>query len=104
VVINTLLANESELEKLNAVLLQPSASNKCVYLGSFGCLWTLKPIVCQMFLCDPVLEKVFQENQAAEQQWLDFKKREKTFKWPDQPVLFDELELIFIKQTAQKSR
>jgi hypothetical protein len=33
----------------------------------------------------------------AKEKWEALKQREKTFRWPDQAVLFDELEEVFIK-------
>ena len=67
-----------------------------MYLGNDGCLWQVKPIICEMFLCDPALENVLQDRPDLQKQWEAFKAREKDFKWPDKPVLFDELEEIFL--------
>jgi hypothetical protein len=96
VVINTLISSDEDIEKLLSVLQEPNRGYKCIYLGPEGCLWQLKPIVCEMFLCDPAQEQVFEQNPEAKNRWEDFRKQEKTFRWPDRPVLFDALERYFI--------
>ncbi len=96
VVINVLLSSDADMEELLAVLQKPNNGFKCIYLGPQGCLWKLKPIVCEMFLCDQAQEEVFKENPDARNQWEELKKQEKTYRWPDRPVLFDEIERYFI--------
>jgi len=96
VVINTLVSTEEELDLLMNVLKQPNKGLKCVYLGAKGCLWCLRPVVCALFLCDPAEAEVFHSNAHLRSQWSHIKDREKTFKWPDRVVLFDDLEKIFI--------
>ena len=49
-----------------------------------------------MFLCDRAEKEVLEQNKQARQEWDTLKKREKSFRWPDQAVLFDELEAVFI--------
>jgi len=96
VVINALVSAEEELDLLMDVLRQPNKGLKCVYLGAKGCLWHLRPVVCALFLCDPAEAEVFHSDAHLRSQWSLFKDREKTFKWPDRVVLFDELENTFI--------
>jgi len=96
VVINTLVSTEEELDLLMDVLKQPNKGLKCVYLYAKGCLWRLRPVVCALFLCDPAEAEVFHSNAHLRSQWSHIKDREKTFKWPDRVVLFDDLEKIFI--------
>jgi hypothetical protein len=45
-----------------------------------------------MFLCEDVQVTAFRENGEAAQQWEEFKRCAKKFRWPDRPVLFDQLE------------
>lgn len=96
-VINALVSSEQDLDRLDAAVLKDNASEtKCIYLGTKGCLWKLKPIVCEMFLCDPAMNEVFEKFPEAGLKWNQLKQREKNFKWPDRPVLFDQLEEIFL--------
>ena len=96
VVINALVSTEEELDLLMDVLKQPNKGLKCVYLGTQGCQWNLRPVVCALFLCDPAEAEVFHSNAHLHTQWSLFKDRERTFKWPDRAVLFDDLEELFI--------
>lgn len=96
VAINALASSPSELDAIEAVLGNPKEGFKCVFLGEEGCLWRIRPIVCAMFLCDPAREKVFGGDPVAGGKWEAFESRKKDFTWPDKPVLFDELERIFI--------
>jgi len=96
VVINTLFSQGSEIEDLLAVLRQSNAGFKCIYLGKRGCMWRIKQIVCEMFLCGQAKNQVFEESPHAGQAWENIKQREKEFTWPDRPVIFDELESYFI--------
>ena len=95
-VINVLLSTPQEIDRLATVLQKGDNGPKCAYLGSNGCLWRLKPIVCAMFLCDRAEEEVFRDRPALRQQWEAYRERKKRFTWPDRPVLFDDLEAIFI--------
>jgi hypothetical protein len=96
-VINALVCSEQDLDELHtAVSVNNKNEIKCVYLGDEGCLWKVKPIVCEMFLCDAAMKEVFEEFPEAALTWKQFKQREKHFKWPDQPVLFDYLEKVFL--------
>ena len=97
VVVNALVSSPDEIEEILAVLQNPRTAVKCVYLGEKGCLWRIKPIVCTMFLCDRAQDEAFEKNPALRQQWQNFQTLKKRFTWPDRPVLFDELENIFIE-------
>ncbi len=96
IVINVLFSTSEERKHLLPVLQKPNAGPKCVYLGPQGCLWRIKPIVCQMFLCEAARLRVFSDHPSADFDWNLLKKREKQFTWPDKKVLFDELETFFI--------
>ena len=97
VVINALFSEEELLHRLQERLTLPNTGFKCIYLDKDGCLWKIKPVVCQMFLCDKAEESVFQENPAAAETWERYKQRRKDFTWPDRPVLFDRIETLFIE-------
>ena len=96
VVVNVLVSNETEIKALEKVLKKPNNGFKCIYLGGDGCLWRIKPIICEMFLCDTAKELVFKEKSSANKLWIELKQREKHFRWPDRPVLFDDLEKYFM--------
>jgi len=95
-VINAVLSSDAQLDALDHVLRKPHTGFKCVYLSEKGCLWRLKPIVCEMFLCDPAKEEVFGNHPDIREKWEFLEKRRKGFTWPDRPVLFDDLEQIFL--------
>jgi len=97
VVVNVLISDAGSLERLEAVLATENRGYKCIYLGERGCLWTLKPIVCQMFLCDSAEKEVFGRKPALRVRWNELCNRRKDFTWPDKPVLFDDLERRFIE-------
>ncbi len=96
IVVNVLVSSDRDIQQLIARLNQPHNGYKCVYLGENGCLWNVKPIVCEMFLCDTAKKEVFGENSLTCDTWNQFRLREKDFKWPDKPVLFDDLETYFM--------
>jgi len=96
VVINALLSRDEEIKALMAALQKPNNGFKCVYLGNNGCMWRVKPIVCEMFLCKQVKADVFEKNPLAGQIWEELKQRQKLYTWPDRPVLFDNLERYFM--------
>jgi len=95
-VINALMSGDAELEDLEEALHAPHEGFKCVYLGNTGCLWRVKPIVCEMFLCDAAKDKVFKDNTPAGKQWVELERQRKQYTWPDRPVLFDALERYFM--------
>ncbi len=96
IVVNALVSTNDEIKKLMAALENPSTNNKCVYLRENGCVWRAKPIVCEMFLCDKAKNEVFEKISQVELIWKKLRKRAKLFKWPDRPVLFDDLEKYFM--------
>jgi Fe-S-cluster containining protein len=96
-VINALESSEAQLDILMERLTMLHQGNKCVYLGKDGCLWQIRPLVCAMFLCTKAEEEVLEKNMRAKEKWEALKQREKSFRWPDQAILFDDLEEAFIK-------
>ncbi len=96
-VINALVSSEQDLDKLYAAVSNNNDTGmKCVYLRKNGCLLKIKPIVCEMFLCDSAMKEVFEKFPEAALKWDHLKQQEKLFKWPDRPVLFDYLEEVFL--------
>ncbi len=95
-VINALYSKDGDIDRMENALRKPNDGFKCVYLTKEGCLWKVKPIVCTMFLCDKAKKAVFTEEPEAGEKWRQFREKEKQYKWPDQPVLFDFLEQYFI--------
>lgn len=96
ILLNALVSLPKDLDMLALTIEKPMYSNKCIYLGSEGCLWRLKPIVCEMFLCEPAKKEVFGRFPEAASEWEKLDCRKKLFTWPDRPVLFDHLEQVFI--------
>lgn len=96
VVVNVLVSNETEINALAMVLKKRNDGFKCIYLGDHGCMWRIKPIICEMFLCDPAKASVFKEKPLTNKLWIELKEREKHYRWPDRPVLFDDLEKYFM--------
>ena len=97
VVINRLICSNSEVEALIDALTQNHSGLNCVYLTKEGCLWRLKPIVCEMFLCDYAKETVLGQDDVLRSKWEELRRMEKRYTWPDRPVLFDRLEALFIE-------
>jgi hypothetical protein len=97
VAVQSLMSSEEETDGLVRALREDPGGFKCVYLGVAGCLWRIKPIVCEMFLCDHAKEAVLGRDSALRARWSDLCSTEKQFTWPDRPVLFDELEEVFIR-------
>jgi hypothetical protein len=95
-VINVLNASPPRLNRLTEVLSRVNTGHRCVYLGEEGCLWTVRPVVCAMFLCDRATAAVFAAAPEARPAWERLREQEKRFKWPDRPVLFDHLERAFL--------
>ncbi len=96
VVVNALVASEKSLDRLERILEGGNTGSKCIYLASDGCSWTVKPIVCEMFLCDVAKKKVFGSHPRLEERWDEFRERRNFFTWPDKPVLFDAIEKRFL--------
>jgi hypothetical protein len=103
VVINLLHSGEEEIDALVGVLQAEHVGMKCVYLGDQGCLWRIKPIVCQMFLCDPAKARVFGGRPDLRETWTVFEQERKRFTWPDRPVLFDRVEAHFLAAGCSSS-
>ncbi len=95
-VVNTLVSCNEEINALLEALQKLNTGLKCIYLGDHGCLWRVKPIVCEMFLCEQAEKEVFRKKAWAEDAWEELKQRKKLYTWPDRPVLFDDLELYFM--------
>lgn len=96
-VINALVSNNHELDCLENAIRRPDYDHKCIFLSKNGCLWRIKPIVCETFLCDEAERTSFGVNQGALKQWNEFKEIKKDFTWPDKPVLFEHLEKVFME-------
>ena len=101
IVINVLASDKNDINDLLLILQKPNNGFKCVYLSEKGCRWRIKPIVCEMFLCEPAKEQVFAENPRIKKVWELIEQKRKQFTWPDQPVLFDALEAYFIEAGCQ---
>ncbi len=98
VAVNALTAEEKALDRLQQAIEQPANDFKCVFLSDTGCLWRIKPIVCEFFLCDDAERRVFDGDPAALKSWDALKEEKKRFTWPDQPVLFEILEAFFMRR------
>jgi hypothetical protein len=103
VAINALMSPDEQVDRLLDALHAPDIDSKCVYLGHHGCLWRIKPIVCEMFLCKRASTTVFDNNAEALTEWKRLKRREKRYAWPSRPVLFDNLEAYFMGKGCQSS-
>jgi hypothetical protein len=97
VMINVLLSSREEIDLLFSVLSGDRGGFKCVYLTAKGCLWHLKPVVCEMFLCDHAKETLRGRDEDLFRRWEALRVQEKQYTWPDRPVLFDQLEEAFMK-------
>ncbi|MBW2468479.1 MAG: hypothetical protein PVF09_03745 [Desulfobacterales bacterium] len=97
VVINTLVSSTEQIRALIHALQMPNRGYKCIYLGPDGCRWQLKPIVCELFICEPAQQQVFDPAPEIRKEWEALKLKKKHFTWPDKPVIFDSIETLFIK-------
>ena len=97
VVINSLLSTNEQIDKLLLTLESDTGGMNCVYLSETGCLWRLKPIVCEMFICEQAKKNVLADHDCLIRQWEGFRQEERLYTWPTQLVLFDELESLFIE-------
>lgn len=95
-VINILYSNGSALDRMALRLQIPHLGLKCLYLSPDGCMWTIKPVVCQMFLCEGAQLEVFSQCPQAKEQWQTLTRRRRDFTWPDKPILFDTIESLFM--------
>lgn len=98
VLINLLYSTEQEVDTLLQTLSKDGGGFRCVYLSEKGCLWQVKPIVCEMFLCKHAKETVLGKDEALGRRWNGLRQKEKRYTWPSRPVLFDDLEEIFIAE------
>ena len=94
--VNVLLSREDEVKSLMTVLQKPNTGFKCIYLGNQGCMWRVKPIVCEMFLCKQAKTAVFKESPGTEDAWKKLNQLKKRFTWPDRPIVFDAIERYFM--------
>jgi hypothetical protein len=101
VVINVLLSSPREVDDILETLAHDRGGLNCVYLTEQGCLWRLKPIVCEMFLCKQAKDCVLKGNSTLGVQWEKLRRRERRYTWPSRPVLFDRLEELFIRSGFQ---
>ncbi len=95
-VVNALFAPPRKMTDLVAGLQTGRGDMKCIYLGADGCRWHIKPIVCEMFLCDRALAGVQAADPQAARTWQTLAAKAKRFRWPDRPVLFDKIESRFL--------
>lgn len=101
-VINLLVSSAGQIRRIIHAL-GGRPGEKCVYLSDAGCLWNVKPVVCEMFLCKPARDTVFSARPHALEVWRDLRRRERRYTWPDRPVLFDELEAFFMERRCRSS-
>ena len=97
IVVNIFCSGPDSMDHMEKRLLE-KGNNKCVYLAEKGCLWQYKPIICEMFLCEHAKINLGVRGDSVLKKWNQFKEEEKNFTWPDKPVLFDELETLFIEK------
>ncbi|MEW6079792.1 MAG: hypothetical protein AB1724_18440 [Thermodesulfobacteriota bacterium] len=95
-VIHMLVSDSAEIDLMEQAVRHPEFDFKCIYLTQTGCLWKIKPVVCEFFLCDEAENKVFNTRPEALARWKDFEESKKRFTWPDRPVLFETLEKFFM--------
>ncbi|OIP91493.1 MAG: hypothetical protein AUK55_11135 [Syntrophobacteraceae bacterium CG2_30_61_12] len=94
--INYLCSTAVEMDRILALLERTNRTNHCVFLGPEGCLWRVPPITCAMYVCAAAKEKVFGANPETAVGFDEFREAEKPFTRPTQPVLFDQLEKVFM--------
>jgi hypothetical protein len=97
-VVELLGASENRIEAMDEVLVSDKGGTDCVYLGEKGCRWKIKPVACEIFLCDQVRKDVLGADDELDHRWEKIRRREKSFTKPDRPVLFDDLERFFIER------
>ena len=98
VVINALVSDNPTLDRLENAIRRPVYDFKCIFLSESGCLWRVKPIVCEMFLCDEAESRAFSDKPEVRGQWHAFGDMKKRYTWPDRPVLFEHMERIFMSR------
>jgi len=97
VAINCMVSAPHEMDLIEHTISNDEGGFKCVYLSENGCVWRLKPIVCEMFLCDHAKESLSKSGQYLKEEWERLRLEEKSFTWPDSPVLFDRIEDLFLE-------
>ena len=102
-VVNAVVSDPSEMDALTTCLRVSRNDMKCIYLGPQGCRWRIKPIVCEMFICDRAQQEVFDASPHASAIWDGMKEKELSFRWPDRAVLFDEIESRFMAAGVRSS-
>ena len=95
-VVNVMNSNAQQLARLEDAIRTPYFSSKCIYLTPTGCIWRIRPLVCAFFVCDTIQSELLDRDPAMAGKWQTFETQAKQFRWPDQPVLFDTLEAVFI--------
>ncbi|MCU0597794.1 MAG: hypothetical protein MUE70_00870 [Desulfobacterales bacterium] len=97
-VVNMLVSNPVERDLMEHAVQHPKFEYKCIYLSESGCVWKIKPVVCEFFLCDEAESQAIGQNPEALAQWKAFEDAKKIYTWPDQPVLFESLERFFMNR------
>jgi hypothetical protein len=100
-VINACCWDEGAFGRLASAIQSPRYTGKCIYLGLDGCLWKLTPLVCATFVCDRAHAAVLHPHPALGRLWEQYRRQAKAFRWPDRPVLFDQLEEMFMDLGCQ---
>lgn len=99
VFINVIYSDDDQIDQMiKALEDRNQSSSDCVYLGPNGCIWNIKPIVCEMFFCDSLIEDAQKNNPAIKKELAVLKMLQKNFTWPDKPVYFNTIEKIFIEK------
>jgi len=94
-VINVYHSDKHQIDDLFEAIQNPVFDHKCIYLGATGCRWQIRPLGCALFLCDGIQSGVLQRPDLASQ-WANYRETGRCYRWPDQPVLFDRLEQVFM--------
>lgn len=102
-VVNAVVSSPRELAAILECLQHSRNDMKCIYLGSRGCRWRIKPIVCEMFVCERAQKEAFGASSDALEMWRGLEKRAWSFRWPDRVVLFDEIESRFLAAGVRSS-
>jgi hypothetical protein len=95
-VINVANSDSQQIDDLFAAIECPMFADKCIYLGKKGCRWQVRPLGCALFLCDRVKDDVLARCLDLHSQWEAYQTMGKEFRWPDRPVLFDQIERVFM--------
>ena len=98
VFINAIHSDTSVLDNMESMLHNGGSSKNCVYLGNNGCIWLIKPIVCEMFFCDFLISEAEKDNPSIKKELEHLKLLQKNFTWPDKPVYFNTIEEVFIER------